>query len=263
MNERECPLPASDDEDDTILDLRSKSISDRDYRLLQRYCPKCRGWHYEIFRVSGASFSRYFMGEGFSPEDFDCFVDSLDEALLETAANLFKDFYTRLTAKNTKIGIEADDSFAFRLLEYGRQRMAQLRKLGKLEALVATDSPRTRQDEAVRAAFELGVATAEHRLLDAWEDRLRDGIAMADWRQAGLPAARAERLRQGRNTRNAILKAARQLWKENPALIRNDSETARQIIALNLPELQKALGVSLGIDAITKHLRAARQAKQL
>ena len=56
-----------------------------------------------------------------------------------------------------------------------------------------------------------------------------------------------------------------QYWRpeKNPLLIRNDSETARKILALKLPELQKGNGVQLGFEAITWHLRQARAAKPI
>jgi hypothetical protein len=57
---------------------------------------------------------------------------------------------------------------------------------------------------------------------------------------------------------NAILEAGKE-----PVLIRNDSETARKILALKLPELQKGNGVQLGFDAITWHLRQVRAAKPI
>ena len=152
-----------------------------------------------------------------------------------------------------------DGSFASRLLEYGRQRVLKLQRLGLFNVLLSTDAPKNRPQEAVRTAFELGMAATEHRWTDEFEDYLFDGMAMADWRKAGLPAARAERLRQGKRTRTAILKAAKTLYAKDPALIRNDTMTARAIQRLKLPELQKGGGQQLGIDAITKHLRAARK----
>lgn len=243
--------------------LQRKSISDRDYTLLERFCPNCKLWHYEISRFSGASFSRYFMSENFVPDDFDNFVGNLDETLLENAADLIQDYHRQLTAKNSETGIEADGSFAFRLLEYGRHRISRLSKLGRLDAIISKEPPHNPEDEAVRVAFELGMATAEHRLLDMYEDYLFDGMAMSEWREAGLPKARAERLRLGKATRLAIVRAARQLYKAEPVLVRNDSETARRIVALNLRELQKGSGLSLGVDAITRHLRAARHSNDL
>jgi hypothetical protein len=105
------------------------------------------------------------------------------------------------------------------------------------------------------------MAAAEHRLKDTYEDYISDGMAMANWRKEGLPAARAERLRQGQRSRTAILKAAKTLYAKDPALIRNDTMTARAIQRLRLPELQKGHDQQLGIDAITKHLREARKCR--
>jgi hypothetical protein len=163
---------------DALRELKTKSISDREYTLLQRCCPNCQEWHYEISRFSGASFSHYFMDESFAPEHFEDFVGNLDEMLLETAADLIEDFYKKLTEKNTNRGIEADGSFAFRLLEYGRHRASRLQKLGMLDAIISRDTPHGPQEEAARTAFELGMATAEYRLLDMYEDYLWDGMAM-------------------------------------------------------------------------------------
>ena len=82
-------------------------------------------------------------------------------------------------------------------------------------------------------------------------------LPMSEWRESGLPKARAKRLRQGSGACNAILEAGKE-----PALNRHP-ETARKILALKLPELQKGNGVQLGFEAITWHLRQARAAKPI
>lgn len=244
-------------------ELRKKLIADREYTLMERVCPDCNTKHFEIFRFAGASFSRYLMDETFEVEYFDDFVENVDVMLLESAADLIQDYYRSLVAKNSEYGIEADGSFAFRLLEYGRHRSSRLQKLGMLDAIISRDAPKSSAEEAVRAAFELGMATAEHRLIDTYEEYLWDGMALSEWRETGLPMARAERLRQGKITHTAVVAAARKLFKTNPNLKRNDSETARQVIGLNLPELQKGAGVCVSLDTITKHLRRAREAKEI
>lgn len=240
-----------------------KIIADREYTLMERKCPECDIIHYEIFRFAGASFSRYRMDETFKVEYFDDFVKNIDVMLLETAADLIQDYYRSLVAKNSERGIEADGTFAFRLLEYGRHRSSRLQKLGYLDVLISRDPPKSPAEEAVRAAFELGMATAEHRLMDTYEDYLWDGMALSEWRETGLPMARAERLRQGKVTHMAVVSAARQLYKADQNLKRNDSETARRILDLRLPELQKSAGVCVSFDTITKHLRRAREDKEL
>jgi hypothetical protein len=128
-----------------------------------------------------------------------------------------------------------------------------------LRVLTSNDTPRNKTEEAIRLSFELGYAAAEFRLIEVYEDYVHDGIAMSEWRHAGLPKAREERLRQGTRTRNEVLAAAKRLYAENPSLIRNDSKTAREILKLNLPAMQKGRGQQLSVDAITRHLRAARK----
>jgi hypothetical protein len=84
-------------------------------------------------------------------------------------------------------------------------------------------------------------------------------MAVAEWRDKGLPIASAERLRQGSKSRAAIATLAKTLYAQNPDLLRNDTETARQIQKRNPPELRKPNGLCLGIEAIVKHLRAIRR----
>jgi hypothetical protein len=202
------------------------------------------------------------MQHDFQPEYFESFVKDIDETLLMSAADGIQEFYTSLTAVNSRTGIVADGSFSFRLLEYGRHRAGTLQKLGALDAIISREPPKSDHNKAVRAAFELGMAAAEHRILDVYEDYIWEGIAVEEWRAAGLPRAREERLRQGLRTRTAIVNAARRLYEQNPALIRNDSETARLILKQRLPELQKGNGFQVGIDAITRHLRSARNCEE-
>ena len=239
--------------------LKSITKVDRTYDLMQRPCPECNGVHYEIWRASGATYSRYILPHYFAYEDFEEFVETLDERLLLTSAELLGEFRQKLDRINSQHGIEADGSFAFRLAEYARQRVSTLRKLGMFDTLLAKEAPSAPHEQAIPAAFELGMAAAEYQVMDDFEEYMFDGIAMSEWRESGLPKARAERLRQGMQSRNAILGAARALYAKEPALIRNDSETARKILALKLPELQKGNGVQIGFDAITRHLREARK----
>lgn len=244
-------------------EIRKTKIADRSYILYEQPCGKCDKPHYVIYRFCGASFCCYRMDGSFDESHFDDFVERIDEALLQSAPELIQDYHERLTNKNNERGIDADGSFAFRLLEYGRHRISFLNKLGVLDALISSKAPVTSQHKAVRAAFELGMAAAEHRLMDCYEDYLWDGMAVSEWREAGLPRAREERLRQGKRTHVCVVGAAKKLYERDNQLRRNDSETARQIIAMGLPELQKDGGGGVGFDAITRHLRAARDRKEI
>jgi len=239
--------------------VKSRTISDRTYELYTRRCPDCDREHLEVWRWSGLSFSRYHFPADFEPNDFEYFVESIDEALLMSASEMFADFHRELEAVNSPRGIEANHSFEFRLLEYGRDRCCKLRELGALDAIVGNSDTQGNAGTALRAAFELGMATAEHRLIAIYEEYIHSGMALKEWRESGLPKASAERRRLGNQTRNAITGAAKQLYASDRLLVRNDAETARRILALDLPALQKGRGVQLTTDAITKHLRAARR----
>jgi hypothetical protein len=72
--------------------------------------------------VGGGSFARYRMPQYFDQENFDAFVVNLDEQFLQSSAVILEDFYRELQRVNSSEGIDADYSYEFRLLEYGRQR---------------------------------------------------------------------------------------------------------------------------------------------
>jgi hypothetical protein len=175
-------------------------------------------------------------------------VERLDNQLLMSAPQMIHDFHHFLSEVNSKIGIYADDTFEFRLSEYARQRAVSLQKQGWFDALLSEYDPPTPEGKAIRTAFELGCAAAEYRVLRVYDDYVSAGIALSEWRDEGLPKAREERLRQGRRTRAAILRAAEELYAKEPALSRNDSETARRILKLRLPELQKLNGTQIGFE---------------
>ena len=244
---------------ETSDELKTLQIQDRHYTLYSRPCKECGEPVLMIVRWAGASFSRYLLPHHADADDFEALAHSMDESLLNQSSDLIRDFHSLLQEVNGPVGMHIDGSFASRLLEYGRQRLIKLQQLGFLNVLISTEAPKTRPQEAVRAAFELGMAAAEHRLIDAYEDYLYDGMAMSEWREEGLPKARAERLRQGERSRTAILNAAKTLYAKDPTFTRNDMNTARAIQRLHLPELQKGCGQQLGLDAITKHLREARK----
>jgi hypothetical protein len=117
--------------------IKSLTIDDREYNLLARKCIKCSDDHLEIWRWSGPSFSCYKMPKDFEIDDFDDFVQAIDEQLLMSAPQLMSEFHQALSKINSARGIEADYSFAFRLLEYGRLRASSLQKQGLLEALIS------------------------------------------------------------------------------------------------------------------------------
>jgi hypothetical protein len=81
---------------------------------------------FEIWRWSGASFSRYKTPPNFTAEEFDNFVELIDEQLLQSSSELLEDFHARLQDRNSNEGIDADYSYAFRLMEYWKTGMTPL-----------------------------------------------------------------------------------------------------------------------------------------
>jgi hypothetical protein len=72
------------------------------------------------------------MPDDFAPDDFQQFVEGLDEQLFESSHDIMQEFHDALFTVNSPDGIEADYSFAFQLLEYGRQRAITL---GRVDGL--------------------------------------------------------------------------------------------------------------------------------
>ena len=240
--------------------LKELSVGDRRYELHSRGTCSCCGQEmFEIWRWAGALFSRFVLVNDFDADVFDDYVQQLDEQFLESSAEILSYFNNEICKINSEEGIKDDGSYAFRLAEYGRQRVIALQQLKSFDVLLSRDKPADNQGKAVMAAFELGFAAALHRMMINYEDYVWDGIAMEEWRTAGLPKAREERLRQGAKTRAEIVSAAKRLYRSDPILVRNDTETARRILDMRLPALQRGNNQQVGIDAITRHLRASRR----
>jgi hypothetical protein len=160
---------------------------------------------------------------------------------------------------NDTHGINADFTFEFLLAEYCRQRMSKLKKLGYLDHLLKDIKPKSKFEDGIRTAFELGMAAAEHKYIRAYEPHIFAGLDLEEWRSAGQPKATAARIRQGRQAREAIVKAAKSLYKVDHLLVRNDLETSRRIRTMELPGIIKPQGQVLSVDSIAKHIRAARK----
>src|SRR5574337_1034887 len=228
--------------------LKTYTIEDRTYELLRRgVCSCCDQQMFEVWRWAGAIYSRYILRNNFDPDGFEDYVRDLDQEFLECSADLLGDFHHELGKINSKNGIQDDGSYAFRLAEYGRQRAMTLQSLGNFDLLLSRDKPNDDQGKAVMAAFELGFAAAFHRRMINYEDYVYDGIAMEEWRTAGLPKAREERLRQGAKTRAEIVGAAKSLYRSNPLLVKNDTETARRILQMRLPALRRGANGQVGL----------------
>jgi hypothetical protein len=155
--------------------IREHKIDDRKYELLSRGPYSCCGVEmFEVWRWSGASFSRYKTPKNFTAEEFVTFIELIDEQLLQSSSELLEEFHTKLQNKNSGEGIYADYSYAFRLMEYGRQKTSALERLNCLRVLTSNDAPKNKTEQAARLSFELGYAAAEYRLIEVYEDYVHD-----------------------------------------------------------------------------------------
>jgi hypothetical protein len=211
---------------------------------------------YRIVRQAGAAYSSYFVPEDFSPEDFEGFVDCIHDTMALDSAAILELVRYELGKVNSSSGIEVDGTYLSQLLDYARLRLRTLRDGGHLDGLMTPNFAGER-DPMVLAAFELGFAASELRLLE-YEDALVEGVCLQEGREVGRAAAARAKAEQTRRTRTAILRAASSAYAADPDLMRNDAATARRIAAMKLKELCRH-GQSIGQEAIVKHLRSLRQ----
>ena len=136
--------------------LKTFTIEDCNYDLHSRGICSCCGQRlFEVWRWAGAIFSRYILHNNFDIDQFENYVQELDREFLESSAELLGDFHHELCKINSKDGIQADGSYAFRLAEYGRQRAIALQALGSFDLLLSREKPNDDHGKAVMAAFEL------------------------------------------------------------------------------------------------------------
>ena len=240
-------------------------IMDRTYNLAVAPCKNCGEMHYKVARWAGYSYSLYSLPNDFDPKQFATFVDNVEDTMLINYADIMHSLRHNIDMVNDpEQGIENDGSYLSILMDYARLRASHLQKRGLLTALFSEPAiPKNKTEEDVINAFELGFSAAELRLKDVYEDAIFEGFRLQEGREVGLPAAREARIRRGRKSRKAVIRAAKELYKKTPDLLRNDSETGRRIEAQNLTNLRKSDGTYIGAEAIVKHLRQARKDDQM
>ena len=190
---------------------------------------------------------RYFFPAEYDVDDFEPFVHNVDDALLMTAAEAIQEFHRELMQVNSPHGIQADHSFAFRLLEYGRHRASTLQRLGMLDAIVREEAPMDDREAAVRAAFELGMATAEHRIFHL--RRLlprRSCVGGVARKELQKPEKSDFAKEYGHDP--ASEKPQRSCTKGSDALPQQLGNCSAYSERMQLPELQKGRGTQLELD---------------
>lgn len=236
--------------------VRRIDIADTTYELAAGTC-KCGEFVYRLIRSCGAALSVYQISEE-DCANLDEYVATLHESFSIDVVTKLNELRETIDEYNSKGLFQAEQMQAFgvRLIDKARLICNRLSKNGVLlQILQEADDP----ENDFASAFILGCIATENHWLRAHEDAVFEGYAHIEGREAGRPLALAARIRQGKRTRKAVLRAASKLYAGDPSLLRNDSKTASQIVGLKIRELQKRDGTYLGTDAIIKHLRAARQ----
>jgi hypothetical protein len=228
------------------------------YELWKGICNECRRPDYRVIRTFRPSLSVYAINCGDTdPFDFESFVEDIHKSFKidaeVTMQNLLK--LIRETNERGLLDCSDRDHDDVRMLDRARLIVSRFSKQGILERILKNTDD---LEDDVCAAFLLGLIANEQYWLANHEKAVFEGYLHIEGREAGQEAAVRARKNQGRKRRTAVLDAAKNLYKQSPRLSRNDSETARRIEALRLNELRKTDGTYLGIDAIIKHLRAAR-----
>jgi hypothetical protein len=237
-------------------------LDDSSYELMGFKCPECGRQHYRVARWAGAFFSLYIPPPGFEAEDFPAYCQDLHENLRFDHGEVLTETKALISEHNSRDGIESDGSYLDQLMDFARLRLKALDRTGHLQ-LIEKGKASSPEELAVVMAFELGYAASELRLKDQYEDAIYEGLRLQEGRETGREAAADAKRRATRQTRDAIRKAALALYEQNPALLRNDAATAREIERQHLPALCRHGQTSIGADAIGKHLRALHQEGKL
>jgi hypothetical protein len=229
------------------------------YDFYTRACSCCGELMYFVGRTDGARVSCFQISEAKAGN-----VDQVIDELHESFAIDVKSLINCLTTTLDEITSEDDcprflaaelSNYRIRTLDRARLILKRFSAEGKLESLEANaDSI----DDDLTAAFTLGYLASENWWTINHEDAVFEGYRQQEAREIGRPLAVDARLRIGRKSRQAVINAARELYKKEPRLRRNDSKAAALIAQLKLPAMRKHDGTYLGNEAIIKHLRAAR-----
>jgi hypothetical protein len=215
---------------------------------------------YFIGRTDGARISCFQIPKD-KIDNIELLVDELHESFAIDAAAILgalKDSISDITASDGYPRFLTDGLSNYRIRSLDRARLL-LKRFENEGKLVHLESHADNIDDDLVGAFLLGYLASENWWIVNHEDAVFEGYRQQEAREIGRPLAVDARLRIGRRSRQAVVKAAREIHHKEPKLRRNDSQTAQRIARLNLPPLRKNDGTYLGEEAIIKHLRAARE----
>ena len=143
-------------------------------------------------------------------------------------------------------------NYIIRTLDRARLILKKFKAEGKLDYL---EEHANSIDDDLSAAFVLGYLACDNWRTINHEDAVIEGYRRQEAREAGRRLAVDARSRIGRHSRQAVINAAKEIYKREPKLRRNDSQTASRIAQLKLPTLRKHDGTFLGNQVIINHLR--------
>lgn len=259
MENDSVPLEASSAE--IVKTFRREGIT---YDFYTKSCSCCGELLYFLGRTDGARISCFQISQE-NTDNVEQVIDELHESFaidIKSLINCLKRTLDEITSKDDFPRFLADglSNYRIRTLDRARLILKRFSAEGKLEHLEANaDSI----DDDLVAAFTIGYLSSENWWTITHEDAVFEGYRQKESREAGRPLAVDARLRIGRRSRQAVINAARELYKKESRLRRNDSKAAALIVQLKLPELRKHDGTYLGNEAIIKHLRAARDTNSL
>jgi hypothetical protein len=217
---------------------------------------------YTVMRSSGMIFAMFNFGHMDVDDDFEVFCKDIDEDLLAKAPQLILEFRADLDKINSEHGIDADLSFPFRLLEFGRVKIVQLKKLGVVDALQDTSENLSKESAALQAAFEFGFAAGQYAVHKHSEEFFWAGVNTLQAREVGQERARRALTLKGKKTRAAVERAAEEVRRRRPDIAHNIAALAREIQKLGNDELCRSDGSPIAEGTICKYLRERRKLKK-
>jgi hypothetical protein len=217
------------------------------YDLYTRPCSCCSELLYVVGRTDGARISCFQITKE-KADDAEHVIDEIHESFaidITALLNCLKTTLNEITSEDDFPRFLSDglSNYRIRTLDRARLILKRFSAEGKLEYL---ETKADSIDDDLVAAFTLGHLASENWWTINHEEAVFEGYRQIEAREAGRPLAVDARLRIGRRSRQAVINAARELYKKESRLRRNDSKAAALIAQLKLPALRSTMEPSLG-----------------
>ena len=199
------------------------------YEFYTKPCSCCEELLYFIGRVDGVRVSCFQIWEE-KIEDVELLVDELHESfaidvktILEALKTSINDI-TRLVGFNGFFDTNGMSNYRIRTLDRARLILKKFNAEGKLDYL---EQHGNSIDDDLSAAFVLGYLACDNWWTVNHENAVIEGYRHQEAREVGRPLAVDARLRIGRRSRQAVINAAKEIYKKEPKLreMTSDGET--------------------------------------